>query len=108
AYSREKDGQPGVFLFVLASQREVPVASGTLKDDQPAWSHDGRYLLFHRPRGEARDLVAQRIKDQAPAGEPFVVKQDMQSYERSIDGSRFQVLDDGRLVYWTKTSVPVH
>jgi Tol biopolymer transport system component/beta-lactamase regulating signal transducer with metallopeptidase domain len=102
AYNRAKEGQEGIFLFVLASRREIPVAPGTLGSAPRTWSHDGRYLLFRRTRGEARDLWAQRIRDQAPAGAPFLVKQD---WPRS---GPIQVLDDGRLLYATEDHVPTH
>jgi RNA polymerase sigma factor (sigma-70 family) len=106
AYIRGPEDQEGLFLFVLASRREVPVATGTL--GAPHWSPDGRYLLFQRRRGEALDLWAQRIQDQAPAGTPFLVKQDMPGFGQEQDGSRVKVLDDGRLLYWTKERAPSH
>jgi RNA polymerase sigma factor (sigma-70 family) len=102
AYNRDQDGQEGLFLFVLGSRREVPVATGTLKGIRATWSPDGRYLLFPRQRGDAQDLWAQRIQDQAPAGAPFLVKRD---WPRPWP---IQVLDDGRFLYLTEDHVPTH
>jgi RNA polymerase sigma factor (sigma-70 family) len=102
AYHRHKDGQPGYFLFELAARREIAVAndkSHFLKPT-PLWTPDGRYLLFFRERGEAWDLCAQRIRDNAPAGEPFVVKPAM-AFGKSSDLFVFQMLDDGSLLYVT-------
>src|SRR5262249_22613334 len=102
AYHLQSGEQPGYFLFELATRREVPLAAGPRPffNRAPLWSPDGRYVLFHRARDDAWDLCAQRIEHQVPAGEPVVVKKDM---DREQDSElRYPwMLDDGRLLYLT-------
>jgi RNA polymerase sigma factor (sigma-70 family) len=102
AYHLQGGEQPGYFLLELATRREIPLAAGPRPffNRAPVWSPDGRYVLFHRARGEAWDLCAHRIEHHVPSGEPVVVKKDMDR-EKNSELRYPWMLDDGRLLYLT-------
>jgi dipeptidyl aminopeptidase/acylaminoacyl peptidase len=97
------DRRKHLFVVDLAGGEPRQLTDGDCEDDHPAWSADGRRIVFNALRGERWDveLVSRLYVVDASGGEPEALTGDDGSYDMPVfspDGSRIAyryVLEDG-------------
>jgi hypothetical protein len=88
-----------VFVMTLDGQREFAVVQNRADDRLAGWSPDGTRILFVSDRGGVTSLWSQQIKNDAPAGNPQIVRSDIGRNEVlgvSPGGSIYMVTYNGR------------
>ncbi len=58
AFSGSKGGHSNIYLLDIVTGETSNVTDGAFSDHEPAWSPDGRQLVFHSNRGDATGGVA--------------------------------------------------
>jgi dipeptidyl aminopeptidase/acylaminoacyl peptidase len=107
------DRRKHVFVVGLDGGEPSQLTDGDAEDDQPAWSPDGRRIVFSGLRGARWDteLVSRLYAVDADGGEPEQLTGDEASYETpafSPDGTRLAyrfVREDGTYPHHTQIGV---
>jgi len=74
AYDSTKNGDRQIYLMSADGAQERVLVDSPGEDDQPLWTHDGRFLLFRSDRSGHWDLYALRIHDGKPLGDDVLIK----------------------------------
>jgi serine/threonine-protein kinase len=92
-------GPSAIFVVPAAGGTPVPVTDNTKLNVSPAWTPDGRHLLFVSDRDGARDVYAVRLGSSGtPAGTPSRITTGLNAHSISISASA------ARLAYSVYTS----
>jgi serine/threonine protein kinase len=101
AYSGEAGGIRKIFTKRLASGEDMPLTTGAADDIQPAWSPDGRTILFVRALQDGKKLEPGDVFGQYDAGDIWAFDLDSRKEAKllenafnpswSADGSRIAV-----------------
>ena len=74
AYDSTKRGDRQIYLMSADGAEERVLVDSPGEDDQPLWTHDGRFLLFRSDRSGKWDLYARRMHDGTPLGDDVLIK----------------------------------
>jgi Tol biopolymer transport system component len=78
AFSKLSAGpEAGIFSIAVDGARESAIVHGTATDTSPAWTNDGRAVVFLSDRSGTQDLWSIRVVDGQPQGEPVLVRSNM-------------------------------
>jgi Tol biopolymer transport system component len=71
------DEPGGVYAIAADGSREAALVEGKSNDSSPAWSADGRTVVFVSDRSGSSDLWGVSVDDGRPAGAPVLVRPHM-------------------------------
>ena len=94
AYDSTKNDDRQIYLMSADGAQERVLVDSSGEDDQPLWTHDGRFLLFRSDRSGHWDLYALRIHDGKPLGDDVLIKANLGT------GTRLRgITPEGQLFY---------
>ena len=94
AYDSTKDGDRKIYLLSADGAEERVLVDSPGEDDSPAWTRDGRFLLFRTNRSGKPDLYALRFQNGQPTGDDVLVKSNLGA-ATTLRG----VTTEGQLIY---------
>ena len=77
SFAGDKPGPRDIYVLAIDGSREAKVVDSPGEDLFPAWSPDGRELVFASDRGGTMDAWAVRVQDGRAMGDPRLIKRDL-------------------------------
>lgn len=80
SFSREGPGPRDIYLLAADGSRETLLVSHPREDLFPAWSPDGKEIVFASDRSGAMDAWSVRVSDGAAQGSPRLVQRNLRQF----------------------------
>ena len=80
SFAGDKPGPRDIYLLAIDGSRETKLVEGPGDDLFPAWSPDGKEVIFASDRAGTMDLWSVRAEDGRALGKPRLVKRDLKQF----------------------------
>ena len=80
SFGGDKPSPRDIFVLAMDGSRETKIVESPGEDLFPAWSPDGKQILFASDRSGTMDAWALRIEDGRAVGEPRLLKRDLKQF----------------------------
>jgi dipeptidyl aminopeptidase/acylaminoacyl peptidase len=80
SFAGDNPGPRDIYALSIDGARETKLVEGPAEDLFPAWSPDGKEIVFASDRAGTMDVWTVRVSDGQPASEPRLVKRDLKQF----------------------------